>query len=170
MLVPMCVVSSAEELADKPYYTEVILHTMMLDPDPFGGYIIHQEIIGAGNVEDPDYLFTMEMACDVLKEMNRLMGKADRKPIYTPSDWSSAFILSGMYADGMNYRRVTPDTSVKSLENFKSGDTDPTFYVAGKTITFPGGKIIQDGYVRGVGRNGYISGPFSEKSKKLRQK
>ena len=138
-----------------PYYTEAILHAAMLDPDPFGGYIIPVEIVGINDTENDEYLYAVEIASDIFKEINRLLGKADRKPIYTDVDWNSKFYVSGMYAGGKNYWRVTPDTTVVSLENFKVAENDPTFSAAGKTITFPGGKIVEDGYVREVGTCGY---------------
>ena len=90
-----------------------------------------------------------------MTELNNLAGYEDRKAIRTPVDWNSDYILSGMYANGRNLWRITPNTDVISLEDFKVEGTDPTFSVSGKTVTFPGGKIIADGEVSIVGSCGY---------------
>jgi len=141
-----------------PYYAETILHAGMLDPSSFMGYIIKSEVDA---IEDQyDYLddayeTSLQIVDDLMEELTRVVGYADRKPIAVNTDWNSDYMLSGMYANGKNYWRITPDTSVVSLEAFKTSAADPTFTVNGQTVTFPGGRIIEDGKVRVVGTCGY---------------
>ena len=58
-------------------------------------------------------------------------------------------MISGMQVGGKNVWRLTPDTSMVSLEDFKVEGADPTFSVAGQTVTFPQGKIIETGTIYG---------------------
>ena len=84
-------------------------------------------------------------------------GAADRKPILFKNSWNDKYVLSGMYAGGKNYWRITPDTTGgMTLDQFKvAGAKDPTFSIAGQTITFPGGKIIEDAKIAEIGTCGY---------------
>lgn len=127
-----------------PYYAEQLLHMGLLNPQIFLGYIIKSEV----GYED-DYYFCLDIVDDVLKELTRMVGAADRKPIDVEVSWNSSFVLSGMTAGGKNVWRITPDTALTSVEDFKVEGTDPTFYINGETITFPQGKIVEDGQVRG---------------------
>ena len=146
--------------SNTPYYTENYFHTAMLDPQPIMSYVIESEVFSNGqNFDDPnieDYGYNLKVINDIMAEMTRVAGASDRKPIYTPVDWDSSFMLSGMYAGGRNIWRITPDTSTGvTLEQFKVKDQAPTFYINGQTITFPQGRIIEDGNVRQVGTCGY---------------
>jgi len=136
-----------------PYYSELLYHIGMLDPQPFLGYITPQ--IADNRNTDFDYYF--EVIDDIMEELTRVAGYADRKPIFIPTTWNDGFILSGMYSGGRNIWRLTPDLSGgMTLDQFKvAGTTDPTFTYEGQTVTFPGGKIIEDGKVREVGSCGY---------------
>ena len=137
--------------SETPYYVETILHTGLLDPSNFMGYIIKSEVGDAAKYE-----LALQIVDDAMKELTRVVGAADRKPLDVATDWNSKFLLSGMYAGGSNYYRITPDTTVISLEDFKVADAkDPTFRVNGETVTFPGGEIITDGNVRELGTCGY---------------
>jgi hypothetical protein len=62
-----------------------------------------------------------------------------------------------MYAGGKNYYRITPDiTGGQKKEDYKVADAaDPTFTAKGQTITFPGGKIIEDAVIPEVKSCGY---------------
>ncbi len=136
---------------DTPYYTETLFHLGMLDPEPFLGYIVENKV-------DPDagYETCLQVVAEIMEELTKVAGYADRKPISVPVTWNGDFILSGMYAGGRNIWRITPNTaSGTSLEAFKVAGEDPTFSIDGQTITFPGGKIIEDGYVSKVGTCGY---------------
>ena len=135
------------------YYTEDFYHLGMLNPTLFNGYIEENEVINKGN----DVTETMEVVHEILNELTRIVGAADRKPLDLPYSWNDAFILSGMYAGGKNYYRLTPDvTCGKKLEDFQVKDAkDLTFTADGQTITFPGGKIIEDSKIPIVGSCGF---------------
>jgi len=136
-----------------PYYSEVLYHIGMLDPQPFATYITYK----VAEDRDTDFDYMLEVVDDIMEELTRVAGYADRKSIYIPTTWNDGFILSGMYAGGRNIWRLTPDLSGgMTLDQFKVADaTDPTFTYEGQTVTFPGGKIIEDGKVREVGSCGY---------------
>ncbi len=137
--------------SETPYYAETVLHMGMLDP-VFLGYTTPAQFNG----DTETYELALEIIEDIMVELTKVAGYADRKPIHIPANWNSSFVLSGMYANGRNIFRITPDTTQVSLENFKVADAaDPTFFVNGQTVTFPGGKIIADGNVREVGTCGY---------------
>ena len=143
----------AGSYGNKPYYSESFYHTAMLDPDPLAGYIEENEVIASGN----DVHATMEVVSKLLDEMTRICGAADRKPLVLPYTWNDAFVLSGMYAGGKNYYRLTPDLSEGTkLDEFQVKDAkDLTFTYKGQTITFPGGKIIEDAEIPIVGTCGF---------------
>ena len=134
-----------------PYYSEVIYHIGMLDPTPFLGFIIGTKVNRDGFYMSESLTVTN----DIMIELSRVAGFSDRKPIQTQSDWNGDYILSGMYAGGRNIWRITPDTSKVSVEDFKVNDKAPTFQVSGVTITFPQGRIIEDGPVSRAGSCGY---------------
>lgn len=146
--------------SNTPYYTESLFHIGLLDPKPFMGYILENEVFTKGDAfKDPnmsDYGYAIKVVNDIMAELTRVAGASDRKPISVPATWNSKFILSGMYAGGRNIWRITPDTSTGvSVEQFKVKDKAPTFYIDGQTITFPQGRIIKDGSIRQVGTCGY---------------
>ena len=136
-------------LAYSAYATEVIYHLGMLNPQPFLGHVIES------NATDVPYYERLDILSQQLHELNRVAGYADRKVIEVPANWNDSYLLSGMYANGKNIWRITPDTAKVSLEAFKTNAKDPTFCVGGKTITFPGGKIIEDTQIDAVGSCGY---------------
>ncbi len=129
-----------------PYYTEALFHVGLMNPEVYLGYII-----------DNDYINSCKVVSDILLELTRLVGASDRKPLKPQASWNGSYVLSGMYAAGRNIWRITPDTDVVSLRDFKisSNNEDPTFSIDGLTITFPGGKILKDGDIRMAGSCGY---------------
>ncbi len=146
--------------SNTPYYSETIFHIGLLDPQPFYGYIMKSEVESYGSDNpDPnvsDYDYALEIVRELMAELTRVAGYSDRKPIYIPANWNSNFMLSGMYANGRNIWRITPDIYTgTSVEAFKVKDNDPTFQIAGQTITFPQGKIIADSKISQVGTCGY---------------
>ena len=147
-IVPL---SNKATYSGTPYYSEVIFHVGMLNPEVFLGFLISSKINRDG--------FTMEdsikVTSDIMVELSRVAGYSDRKAIPAKSNWNSDFILSGMYAGGRNIWRITPDTSKVSVEDFKIKDKAPTFRVGNQTITFPNGRIIEDGEVSRAGTCGY---------------
>ena len=135
------------------YYSESFYHTALMDPDPLAGYIEENEVIADGN----DVHATMEVVSKLLDELTRIVGAADRKYLDLPYSWNDNFVLTGMYAGGKNYYRLTPDLSEgMKLEDFQvKGAADLTFTYKGETITFPGGKIIEDAKIPIVGTCGF---------------
>ena len=139
-------------ICDSPYYAENIIHQGMLDPKIFLGYVLQQD---APNDDYDHWVLSLHIIDDVLKELTRVVGGADREPIIVAPNWNNKFVVSGMHVGGKNIWRVTPDTTNATLESVKVDATDPTFTLDGQTITFPGGKIIETGKVREVGTCGY---------------
>ena len=136
-------------LAYSPYTTEIIYHLGMLNPQPFLSYVVSTE------VPDVEYYDRLDVLSQQLHALSALAGYSDRKVIEVPANWNDSYLLSGMYANGRNIWRITPDTTQVTLESFKVAGEDPTFSVGGKTITFPGGKIIADAAIDAVGSCGY---------------
>ena len=141
---------------NSPYYTEFMYHLGMLDPQPFLIYMY----TGADKFSETEgkikYNQRMDVISQILNELTRVAGYSDRKPIETPQSWNDGFMLSGMYANGRNIWRLTPDTTDgKTLADFKVAGSDPTFSINGNTVTFPGGSIITDSTIDSVGSCGY---------------
>ena len=137
-----------------PYYSEMTYHLGMLDPDPFQSYCIDSEITSRGGDIDT----VIKVISENLDELTRVAGYADREHIPLAYSWNDKYILTGMYAGGRNIWRITPDTigTNTTLESFKvAGTKDPTFTINGQTVTFPGGKIIEDSVISQVGSCGY---------------
>ena len=143
-------------LSNTHYFAEQVLHLGMLDPEPFLGYVYSQECKDAnGNVSQAVYDSNLMVINELMAELTRVAGYSDRKPIEIPMTWNREFVLSGMYTGGRNLWRITPNTDKVSLADFKIEGSDPTFYVDGQKITFPGGKIIETGNISVVGTCGY---------------
>jgi len=136
-------------VAETPYYAETLYHIGLMDPQPFIGYIRYQD------TGDSNYNDAIRIASEVMGELTRVAGTADREPISVPNYWNSSFVLSGMYAGGRNIWRLTPDTEKVSLADFKVKDQAPTFEVDGQTIIFPQGRILEDSTIYRVGTSGY---------------
>ena len=137
--------------SNTPYYTETVLHIGLLDPQPFSIYMYDKAFEST-----EEYNKRAQVLQDIMAELTRVAGYADRKPIAVPSTWNSSFVLSGIYANGRNLWRLTPDTSKgTTLESFQVKAADPTFSIDGQTVTFPQGKIIADGQIGVVGTCGY---------------
>ena len=141
--------------SETPYYSESIFHIAMLNQQPIMGYI--NQSYEKYDEYDPDneYDACLNVLSDIMAELTRVAGAADRKAIPTPATWNGNYVLSGMYAGGRNIWRITPNTEVKSLKDFKIKDKAPTFSIDGQTIVFPQGRIIEDGDVREVDTCGY---------------
>ncbi len=138
--------------AGTAYHAEAYYHAGMLDAK-FSGYINLSE-----TKTQTEYDFSLEIVTELLNELNRVAGYADRKPIETPVNWNDSFLLSGMYANGRNIWRITPDTNTGvSKKNFlvKADDNAVVFYNKGQTITFPKGSIIEDSFIPAIGTCGY---------------
>jgi len=143
-------------LSNTPYYAEQIFHLGLCDPEPFLGYLYDQEFKDEnGKVSKEVYESRLGVLNELMAELTRVAGYSDRKPIELPMNWNSEFVLSGMYVNGKNLWRITPNTDVVSAQAFQVAGKDTTFSVAGQTVTFPGGKIIEDGKISVVGTCGY---------------
>ena len=132
------------------YYTELLYHLGMFDPEPF---LLYNEIDEMGGQEGWEK--TQQTVNAIMGGLTDVAGYADRKPIELPQYWNAEFVVSGMYANGRNIWRITPNTEEISLAAFKVKDSDPTFSVKGQTITFPGGKILKETTIPNVGSTGY---------------
>ena len=142
--------------ASTAYYTETLLHAGMLNPEPFLIYMWSGATRFKGTAGLAAWNERMQVISEILNELTRVAGYSDRTPIETPASWNDGFVLSGMYTGGRNLWRLTPDTTDgTTLEEFKVSDQTPTFSINGTTITFPQGKIIEDGTVSVVGTGGY---------------
>ena len=148
-------IANKKSVSNTPYYTESLYHLGMLNPDIFLGYILQGEVTAITGGDGEPYEIGLEIIDDILGDLTRVVGAADRKAIAVDANWNHQYVLSGMYAGGKNYWRITPDTDKVSLENFKVEGADPTFCVGGETVTFPGGKILEEGNIRVVGTCGY---------------
>ena len=137
-------------ITNSPYYSEQAFHLNLLDPKPFMVFLPREYSATIEEYED-----SVNVVNQLLAELTRVAGFADRKPIAVPATWNSEFVLSGMYANGRNIWRITPNTDEVSKEAFQVEGTDPTFYVKGQTITFPGGKILADSAISHIGTCGY---------------
>ncbi|MBR4016890.1 MAG: hypothetical protein IKK11_03660, partial [Oscillospiraceae bacterium] len=146
--------------SNTPYYAESIYHMGMMDPQPFLGYIVPEEVRDMGQYSDDPKVsshdYCIEVVSELMAELTRVAGYADRKHIPTPINWNNDFLLTGMYAGGRNIWRITPDISKGvSLEKFKVKDKAPTFSIGGQTVIFPQGRIIEDSEISQVGTCGY---------------
>ena len=138
-------------VSNTPYYTETAYHIGMLDPETLLLYIWDDSY-----ETEEAYFKALDVLNEILAELTRVAGYSDREPIVLPASWNSGFVLSGMYAGGRNIWRITPDTTNGvTKESFKTDAIDPTFRIDGQTITFPGGKIIEDSKIDAVGTCGY---------------
>ena len=151
--------NTEKSYGNSPYFTEVMYHLGLTNPEPFLGYIIESEVKNKGKYYDDEKMgddkYALQVSDEILSELTRVAGASDRKPIQTPVSWNEGYILSGMYAGGRNIWRLTPDTGKVSVEDFKIQDTAPTFRVGNMTITFPNGRIIKDSKISSVGSCGY---------------
>ena len=141
-----------------PYHIEGYLHAGLLDPE-FGGYVIESEVENETYPSSTgSYSDALGIISNIMKTLDAVVGYSDRKPIETPLNWNDSFILSGMYANGRNVWRITPDTVTgvskgEFLDNTEGGQI--VFKNKGQTITFPQGSIIEEPVDISVGTCGY---------------
>ena len=133
-----------------PYYSEQVFHLCLYDPKPFVVFLAREQF-----PNDQAFELCESVANALLAEVSRVAGYADRKPIALPMNWNSEFVLTGMYANGRNIWRITPNRDLVTREAFRVEGKDPTFSIAGQTVTFPGGKIIEDSPISHIGTYGY---------------
>ena len=146
----------AASMAYTPYYTELLYHLGMFDPEPFLSYTyVGDKCFSDGGKDSAFYHTVQKVHNEIMAELTRVAGFSDRKPIEMPQYWNAEYVVSGMYANGRNIWRITPNGDEISLAAFKVKDSDPTFSVKGQTITFPGGKILSETTISEVGSHGY---------------
>ena len=133
-----------------PYYSEQYYHLCMYDPKPFVVFLARDQF-----ASDEAFDLCVGVSNELMTEVNRMVGYADRKPIAMPQDWNSEFVISGAYANGRNIWRITPNRDMVSKADFLVEGKDPTFSVGGQTVTFPGGKILEDVEISHIGTVGY---------------
>jgi len=139
-----------------PYYCELLYHLGLMDPEIFFGYIMRQDCKTGAEQDSEKFANALKIVDQCLGQLTKVAGYADRTAIKTGAQWNHAYVLSGMTAGGKNIWRLTPDNNVISLEDFRVADAkDPTFKVNGETVTFPGGKIIEDDEIFDVGTYGF---------------
>ncbi|MBQ4516284.1 MAG: S-layer homology domain-containing protein, partial [Clostridia bacterium] len=117
------------------YYDEFVLHTGLMNPDPF---LIYN--IGAKDQGTDEKLLTR-----LFNQLDELVGFDDRKPLITKAfSWDQRYLLTGMYAGGKNVWRITPDlyTPGVSQENFLINKEKPTFQIGNQVVVFPEGSYI----------------------------
>lgn len=117
------------------YYDEFVLHTGLMNPDPF---LIYN--IGAKDQGTDEKLLTR-----LFNQLDELVGFDDRKPLITKAfSWDQRYLLTGMYAGGKNVWRITPDlyTPGISMENFLINKDKPTFQIGNQVVVFPEGSYI----------------------------
>ncbi len=142
--------------ANTPYYSELLLHFGLLNPQPFLLYLSKGEYKVDGVVDVEKYNDAVMVVSEILDELTRRVGAANRQTIDFPVSWNDGYLLTGMSAGGKNVWRITPDTAYTSLQDFRVADAAvPTFTVNGKTVTFPQGTVIETATISQVGSCGY---------------
>ena len=145
-----------EARAKTPYYAETTYHLGLMNPEYFLGYILQQDCKTDGVQDVEKFEQAMKIANQTMVELTRVAGFSDRQTIYAEKNWNHNFVLSGMYANGRNIWRLTPDMSKEKLSDYiVQGSSDLTFQIGGETVTFPGGKIIEDSAIDVIGTWGF---------------
>ena len=130
--------------ANTPYYAENVFHAGLLAPDPFLLFGVESKKVNGDSPTEEEKQMRVDVFSSVISELNEVVGFSDRRPLVKEiASWNNRYLLSGMYANGKNIWRITPDLSVEgmSVESFCTDTNTPTFYIDGQTITFPRGKI-----------------------------
>ena len=82
----------------------------------------------------------------VLDEVNSLVAHDDRRSLNVDqADFSLPFALSGIYANGKNIWRITPDTAVVASADFLAGATEGgvDYSSDAAKVHFPQGTLIE---------------------------
>ena len=140
-------------VAMTPYYADLIYHLGMFNPRPFLFYNTKAETEKLGGADGWDK--TGQILNSLLSSLNELAGYSDRQTISTPLNWNSKYVLTGIYANGRNLWRITPNLDVISRGEFLVDEEVPTFSVNGETVTFPGGKILPEAEIPISGSVGF---------------
>lgn len=124
------------------YYQELIIHTALCNPD----YFLFWSAFRWARDQRPDDACLVEdclFTDRLLDEINRLVGFADRRSLVTAlAPWHQGYLLSGMYADGRDVWRLTPDTALpEDKSRCLVEASPPTFDLGDARITFSGGRL-----------------------------
>jgi len=139
-----------------PYYAELLYHLSLLDPERFLGYILPQDCKTDGGQDAEKYGHALQIVDESLRKVSDLAGYKDRQRLPVSKAWNDHYVVTGMYANGRNIWRITPDNTIMARDDFQvKGTTDPTFKIQGTTVTFPGGKIVEESAVYEIGTCGY---------------
>ena len=126
-----------ESFTDVRYRNEMLLHVALHNPDRLLYFNPNQN--KTENATQAEALMT------ALDEVNGFVAYADRRSLNgDQANVHIPFLISGMYANGRNIWRITPDTATVAEGSFKTSadGEDPTFAGGGVTVTFPGGSIV----------------------------
>lgn len=128
---------------DLPYFYEYLFHVTMCNPDAL---LFYGPRYYSTDPAERVQLNITGMA-EAMEEFNTYAIKTDAETLVENKVYTDDFMISGMYTDGRNLWRITPDNTVVSVADFlKSDNGNPTFYVSGQTVTFPGGTILDNMY------------------------
>lgn len=130
-------IENVESFNSEEYRSEMFLHIALHNPDRLLYFNM--------NPSEDERASQAENLMKALDEANGLIAYEDRRTLNTEqADVSLSFALSGIYTNGKNIWRITPDDTKLNDNNFQvaSANGDPTFALDGATITFPQGSII----------------------------
>ncbi len=128
---------------DLPYFYEYLFHIALCNPDAL---LLYGPQYYSTDPADRVQLNITGMR-EALEEFNEYATKTDAESLIENSINTQDFMVSGMYTNGRNLWRITPDNTVVTVEDFLVSDNgNPTFYVSGQTVTFPGGTILDNMY------------------------
>lgn len=127
-----------ESFDDARYRAEMIMHIALHNPDRLLHY-------NPGTDETLTAEQQSEILMTVLDEVNGLVAYEDRRSLNVDqADFSLPFALSGIYANGKNIWRITPDNTVVASEEFLTGATTGGVDFASEAakVHFPQGSLI----------------------------
>lgn len=123
---------------DARYRAEMIMHIALHNPDRLLHY-------NPGADETLTAEQQSEILMTILDEVNGLVAYDDRRSLNVDqADFSLPFALSGIYANGKNIWRITPDNTVVASEDFLTSTDGGSveFASAAAEVSFPQGRII----------------------------
>lgn len=135
---------SGDDFLQSGYFDETILHTGLHNPDPILFFGAKVDDISDNQAEE-----RLGRLSNLLEELNGFAADYDKESLNNHQlDFNADYCLSGMYANGKNIWRITPDTEKVSREDFLvSADESQAVFKAGNvTVTFPKGEIKENKY------------------------
>ena len=135
-----CWISNKGYVYRTDYYTELLFHAGMMNPDPFLFWPGNMATLG----DDLKHLD------EVFVQLGELVGFEDRKSLVDDAKnapvWDDRYILTGMSAGGKNVWRITPDLYAPgvTMENFLVDEKAPAFRIGNQNVVFPKGSYIYE--------------------------